>query len=66
MTRNPPLKLETHERTEVPLKVTLVEVRIQVSPEAFTTCDSATDPVRPLTAVSVMVELALPPTVGIV
>jgi hypothetical protein len=48
-----------------PLRATLVGLKMQVSPVPLTTAEKLIVPVRPLTAVTVIVELPLPPTLEI-
>ena len=66
VTRNPPVALDKHERVDEPLRVTLVGTKMQASPVRLTLLDNPTEPVRPLTAVTVMVEFPLPPTLVMV
>ena len=58
-----PLADAMHERDEVPAPVTLVGFRVHVRPVAGdTVAVRATAPLNPLTAVTVIVEVAVPPT----
>ncbi len=58
-----PLVVALHDRADEPAPVMVVGVRVQVRPVDGETVDvRATAPLKPFTAVMVMVEVAVPPT----
>jgi hypothetical protein len=58
-----PLAVALHERDDVPAPVTLVGFRVQLRPvDGDTVAESATAPLKLFTAVTVTVEVAVPPT----
>lgn len=60
---NAPLAEAVQDNAEVPEPVTLVGLRVHASPvEGDTADESATTPAKPLTAVTVIVEVAVPAT----
>ena len=65
VTVNVPVVVELHDSVEVPdvPRVTLVGLRVQVRPVGETVEVSVTVPVNPFTLVTVMVEVAVAPTV---
>jgi hypothetical protein len=65
-TRKAPAVISRQESVTEPLSATVVGLKIQVSPVPLTTAEKLIVPVRPLIAVTVMVELPLPPTEEIV
>jgi hypothetical protein len=66
VTKNPPVALDRQERVTEPLRATLVGAKMQASPVRFTALLKLIVPVRPLMAVTVIVEFPLPPILVIV